>query len=136
MAITVANANAYFEPDSHVQSRIWNMFSTEQKTAGIAQAKRVLARILLREVDETASTITQSTREDLATYEQALYMLRNSPAIVEGQDGVAGFLAQDHINPDEAAKMEAGEICPSARRFLTSARANGRPSAIIEFARG
>jgi hypothetical protein len=136
MAINVAGANTYFAPTNHPMARVWAQFSPETKSASIAHAKRILARALNREVDEVASTITSEVREDLATYEQALYTARNSPAVVEGQEGVAGFVSNDQANPDEAARMDPGMLAPEARRYLTRRRPNGMPGAPVEFGRG
>lgn len=136
MAIDVDGANTYFARGSHVMANVWGQFRAELKTAAIAQAKRFLARSLGREVDEDASEITDPTREDLATYEQALYLLRNSPAVVEGQEGIAGFMANDQANPDQPAKMDPGLLAPEARRYLTYRRSDGMPTATVAFGRG
>lgn len=136
MAINTAGANVYFDPENHTMSNVWASFRTEQKTAAIAQSKRILARALRRELDESESAITWDVREDLACYEQALYLLRNSPAVVEGTDGIQGFMANDQANPDQPSRMDPGLIAPEARRWLTRARENGMPAGMVEMSRG
>jgi hypothetical protein len=136
MAITIANANAYFAPSNHPMARVWAQFPQDVKAGSLAHAKRVLARTLGREVYETVSAITDNVREDLAAYEQALYIARNSPAVVEGQDGVPGFVSNDQANPDQPRMMDPGLLAPEARRYLTARRENGMPAGVVEFGRG
>lgn len=136
MAIDVSGANTYFAPTNHPMARVWAQFPSDVKTMAIAHAKRILARVLNREVDETASAITDAVREDLATYEQALYTARNSPAVVEGQDGIAGFVSNDQANPDQPRMMDPGQLAPEARRYLTARRTNGMPAGLVELGRG
>jgi len=136
MAINIAGANTYFARGNHPMARTWESFSQEDKTAAIAHAKRILCRILGRELCETASAITDNVREDLAAYEQALYTLRNAPGVTQGQQGVPGFVSNDPANPMDGRPADQGQLAPEARRYLTRPRENNMPGGVVEFGRG
>lgn len=136
MAITLATANDYFAADAHTMSEVWHSFPAQQRTAAIAEAKRQLCRAIGREVDETASLITSPVREDLATYEQALFLLRNAPGVAVGGNGVPGYLAEDQRNPQQPADVAPGFIAPVARQYLRAPSPSGRVAPMVEFLRG
>ncbi len=78
MAIDLAGADAYFAADNHFMSEVWLQFTEDDhRTAAIASARRQLIRLLARDLDDTTTTDTDFPREDVATYEQALFLLRN-----------------------------------------------------------
>ncbi len=75
MAINVQGASAYFRKTTF--SAKWAEYSTEQREAAIAQAKRELGKALHRPMreDEPPYADGDAKRDEYAVYEQALYTL-------------------------------------------------------------
>lgn len=75
MAIDVQGASAYFKKTTF--SAKWAEYSTEQREAAIAQAKRELSKALHRPMrdDEPPYVEGDAKRDEYAVYEQALYSL-------------------------------------------------------------
>lgn len=99
MAITYALANTYFGDKNHSEAAIWQAFGTSIREAAIAEAIRWLQSQRMQPyytisgtdptdqtnaLDIDATTATDFPREDLATYEQALWFLKLGDAVPDG----------------------------------------------------
>ena len=78
MEITLDNANAYFALGNHTMADTWLKFSDAHRLGAIAHARRMLERELRRPMRETDAE-GDSRRDDLAVFEQALWLLLGSP---------------------------------------------------------
>jgi hypothetical protein len=130
--LTVSDANFYFGPKSHLASAEWHTFPEARRVAALAQARRILNRMLGREMMEDTTGEHHSPREDLALFEQALYMLRNLPAAGD----VSGFASQDPDDVGQARQMDPGILCDEARRWLVKFDAATGPRSIVTLRRG
>ena len=99
MAVTLAAANVYFGDRNHSESAIWQAFAPKQQEAAIAEAIRWLQSQRMQPyytvtgtdpsdqtntLDTDTTTATDFPREDLATYEQALWFLKLGDAVPDG----------------------------------------------------
>lgn len=121
MAIDVTGANTYFGVTSHVKSSTWTAISTNLRTAAIAHAKRVIARFINVDVSDLTTDATDDDdfpRHDVAVYEQALWMVQQSDAVVNGEASapkVIGVKSEGAIEQNNFGWT----ISPEAMRFLT-----------------
>ena len=132
MSFTIARANTYFA--GHIQRRTWNDFPAEDKTAALVHAERILRRSKGAALSDTVTTDADAPREDLAVFEQALYLLRNGPASQQG--GLPGHVSMDQANPSAPREQDIGTICPEAMRWLASPNNLGGPVPMVELLRG
>ena len=132
MSFTVARANTYFA--GHIQRRTWNEFAAEDKTAALVHAERILRRAAGRALVDTVTTDADQPREDLAVFEQALYLLRNGPATQQG--GLPGHVSMDQANPSAPREQDMGAICPEAMRWMSVPNALGGPVPLVELIKG
>ena len=132
MAITLALADSYFEERNHPESAIWNAFDPAHQEGAIAQAIRVLKRVRMvpyytysgtdpsdqtNLLDTDATTDAQFPREDLATYEQALHILKFSDAVPDGTKTGPKWIAAN-IRPLREAGVDPNSIAPEAARWM------------------
>jgi len=121
MSIDITGAESYFAAGNHTKAGIWASFAdvtADMKKAAIAEAKRILSRVLQRELEDPsdATDLTEFPRDDLATYEQALFILENGQ-IADGSMASAKFIA-GRTEPDQARERDPRLIAPAARRWL------------------
>lgn len=132
MSFTIARANTYFA--GHIQRKTWNAYNTEDRTAALVHAERILRRAKGRALVDTTTTDADQPREDLAVFEQALYLLRNGPASQQG--GIPGHVAMDQANPQAPREQDIGTVCPEAMRWLSEPNRLGGPVPMVELLRG
>lgn len=122
MSIDVAGAQAYFAAGNHSKAGIWSRFAPDLQKSGIAEARRVLGRLMKRAlVDPTdPADETEFPRDDYAAYEQAIWILENS-SIADGSQATAKFIAGRAI-PTEARERQRDELAPEAIRWLFRGR--------------
>lgn len=133
MAIDINGANEYFHPGNHLKAAIWNGFDEDQKNAGIAQAKRMMTRLL----DDSGITLDSAPsgdddfpRPDLAVYEQACYILQCSPTLPNGEQSGPKFAMPSTGQQDrKQAPADPLQICPDAIYWLVE-------SGIVTLSRG
>jgi hypothetical protein len=117
MSASVAGSETYFDKLNHIRAAIWEAFNEDQKTAAIAQAKRVLNRACALDDIETDIDVTMEINPEYAIYEQALYSLMNMP--MSNADGTfAVAQAADPEAEGKARKAETGVIAPEAISWL------------------
>ena len=106
MNITVQNANAYF--DGRTMGDMWDEYSGEQKQAALQEARRDLSRALRRPIrdDEPPYREGDSTRDEYAVYEQALYS-RLKYAEPKGTGAATPSLNGDETRP-KSTRLEIG----------------------------
>ena len=106
MNITVQNANAYFS--GRTMGDMWSEYSGEQKQAAIQEARRDLSRALRRPIrdDEPPYREGDSTRDEYAVYEQALYSLLKY-AEPKGTGAATPSLNGDETRP-KSTRLEIG----------------------------
>lgn len=135
--VTVASANTYFGAARHIHFFVWSKFDQNQKTAAIYQAHEVVTRALGYEPDDDATEITDRPRQDCAVFEQALYMLRQSPLIADGGQPAPHF---DGGSPRDALEPRGGvnpyALCPESLRWLQSPQSESGVTAPFQFSRG
>lgn len=120
MSIDITNANSYFSATNHLKSATWLAVSVNIRTAAIAHAKRVIARFIgddTSDLDTTTTIDTDFPREDVAVYEQALWMIQQSDVVVNGEETAPKILgAKSEGNIDQI--VFGWTIAPEAMRFL------------------
>jgi len=117
MSVTVDTADAYFARDSHPRAMVWEGFTYEQKAGALVHARRILSRTLLRLPAETATVDGDAPREDLALYEQALFVLENSPYVATGAEPSPSFVSTEG-STGEARQRDPGQVSDEAQRWL------------------
>lgn len=133
MAITLSLANKYFA--GHVMGSAWDDFDEVDQDKAIVHATRLLQTRAGTDWSDATTTIEDAEikeRWDLAVYEQAFHMLKNSPLPRDGETGAPRYLfgENDGQAPDQN-DIEA--ICPAALRYITGP---DRPFPQIEMKRG
>ncbi len=120
MAIDYAGANTYFGASVHLKSATWLAISVALRTAAVAHAKRVIARCMnigVSELDTDATDDDDFPRHDAACYEQALWMVQQSDAVVNGQETAPKVLGAKSEGAVEQENF-GWTIAPEAMRFL------------------
>ena len=99
MAINLSGANVYFGNRNHSESELWDAFSSNQREAALAEAIRWLKSQRMQPyygisgedptdqtnlLDTDTTTATDFPREELATYEQAIWILKLGSTIPDG----------------------------------------------------
>lgn len=102
MKIDLEGADAYFSIDNHVNGPVWLRFRPERREGAIAQARRMFEQDLGRPMRETGAE-GDARRDDLAVYEQALWLLLGAP-YGDGQSGDAVAVLQGTAKEEEARK--------------------------------
>lgn len=108
MSISVEGARAYFK--TRTAGDAWNEYSTEQKEAAIAQARRDLSRSLGRPLRENEPPYHEGdrTRDEFAVYEQALYTLLRDTAPKGGSGSAIPSINQGETTV-KARTLRTGE---------------------------
>lgn len=135
--VTLATANAYFGATRHIHFFIWSKYDQNAKTAALYQANEILTRALGYEPEDDATDTTDLPRADRAVFEQALYMLRQSPLIADGGQPAPHFdggLPRDAMEPRDGANPYA--VCPEAMRWLQGPRSESGATGLVSFSRG
>ena len=112
---TIADCEAYFYPNNHLQAYTWRKYDQDEKEAAFTQAKRELEVSLGRAlVDPTNDDDTY--QDAYAHYEQALYILENTPR--QMKSGVAEVVdltsGEKKKNIDRVGVL----VSPQARRLF------------------
>jgi hypothetical protein len=113
-AITKVLADTYFT--THIEGAIWTGFSDDLRTRAIAHAKEILHRHF--GIDMLEQDVDTDIRyyPDRAVYEQALFMLRNSDAVPNGELTASHWLSAGRDG--EVKQMDSRFIAPEAYRWL------------------
>ena len=111
----IDDANTYFKSDNHLKSYDWTGFDTVLRTGALAQAQRELQVSLGREMIDPDSD-DDTYRDDYAVFEQALYILENTPR--KKERGAAAVV--DISDPDEKIeiKRKGISIAPEAKQYF------------------
>jgi len=132
VAITRANANVYFSERNHTDAAIWAAYEENQQDAAIAEAVRFLSSQRMTPhytgsgttpIGQTDPLDTDTTdaddfpREDLATYELALWFLMFGNATHDGQLAGPKWIAE-RISTMRAEGAHKEQLAPGARRWL------------------
>lgn len=113
--IDLNGADDYFSASQHVSAAVWAAFTTAQRAAAVASARRVLSRALNRAMSDVEAAYAEGDRyrDDLAVYEQALHMLLNG-MITDSDSGSPYPIAVKHDDDGKPAPYYA----PEALRWL------------------
>jgi len=132
MAINLSGADTYFEDRNHPEAAIWQAFDSDKQEAAITHAIRLLSRQRMvpyytvtgtdpgdqsNALDTDTTTATQFPREDLATYEQALHILKFSDAVPDGTKTGPKWIAAN-IRPLREQGVDPYMIAPEARKWM------------------
>ena len=115
---TVEDANEYFLPSNHIKSYSWRKYNKDDKVAAFAQAVRVLQASQGREMEDPDSD-DDTYRDDYAVYEQALFILENTPRQLSG--GVPNVVNLVDDNNDELERKGV-LISPDAAMYFAMNR--------------
>ena len=109
---------------------IWHRFGGKERDAAISQAQRLLSREIGGEITDETVDSDNYYQPNYAVYEQALYMLCNSSAVVNGQETGPKYVSVDLDGERKAKSKDRAVICAEAIRWL------GKKKHIVMFARG
>lgn len=116
--ITYGGAIEYF--NTHPRGQVWGQTSQPAANAALAHARRMLARALGRPMsdDETPYAEGDTTRDEYAVYEQALWLIING--VIANGEGSAPqpILAADGDDLETPAKRDDQIYAPEALRWL------------------
>jgi hypothetical protein len=117
MSIDTNGASAYFT--EHPRASVWQGAAPEAQQAALTHARRQLARTLGRGLNDAEAAYIEgdTSRDEYAVYEQALYLLQNHPGPnVEGS--VPGFVSQDPAVKNAGRPGGAALLAPETLRWL------------------
>jgi hypothetical protein len=117
MSINLALADAYFS--AHVNGRVWADFQEEDRGRAVTHALRIISARGRNNFRDTTTADGDSPRWDVAVYEQALHMLRNSNLPRDGQTGAPRYLEEQAGPPSE---FNPERLCDAAIRWITGNR--------------
>jgi hypothetical protein len=117
MAIDKSGADTYFGSGVHIMNAIWIGFSDALRTAAVAHAKMLMALWIDDDLDTDTTTDADFPRHDCACYEQALWMLKKSNAVPNGEQTGPKFVAADG-DSKPAPEANGFSLAPEAARFL------------------
>jgi hypothetical protein len=118
--INADGAQVYFGSGSHPESATWTKFEATAQAAAIVQARRDIATVLRRALDESEATYAEGDvyREEFAVYEQALHIAKNT--VFPNEEGTgAAFLGVDPEMGGEVRQRDPQRLAPAALRWLT-----------------
>lgn len=116
MNITLERAREYFR--TRTAGAVWEEYSSSQKEAALAQARRDLARLIGRPIrdDEPEYREGDRIREEYAVYEQALHsLIPVGPR--GGGDGAIPSLNQE-VSTSRASMTHSGKYSEEALAWL------------------
>jgi hypothetical protein len=113
VAINRTAADAYFA--SHMEGGVWSGYTTGQREAAIAQAKRELGAFIGGALSETATANGDSPRHDCAAYEYAYRLLLNSRNTATASDTATPDVAFEQGGTGRRAESA---LTPLVLRFL------------------
>jgi len=111
---TVSDCETYYHPDNHLQSYSWRKYNKNEKNAAFTQAKRELEVSLGRELEDPYDDDVY--RDDYAHFEQALYILENTPRQLK--DGVVEVIDLAKDKNKQIIDRRGVGISPQAKRFF------------------
>lgn len=113
---TIEDAEDYFKPNNHLNAYDWRSYDEDTKNAAFNQAKRELQVSLNITLEDPASD-SDRYRFDYAHFEQALYILMNTPR--QEEDGIDNVIDEGDEDKDEKNPIRQGVlISPQAQRYL------------------
>ena len=121
MAITYETSLQYFANGKHLKAATWAQAEEAAGTSAICAARRILSRALGRALDDDEDAYAEgdTTRDEYAVYEQALWMIENG-VVANGQGSAA--LAQMAGAQDAGSRVatnnQASLYAPEALRWL------------------
>lgn len=121
MSISIESANQYFSTENNVNASVWLKFPEQVRTGAIASAKRMFETELRRPMkeDEPPYFAGMTRREDLAVYEQALWLLLGTPwGDASNGDAISCLQGQSEIALSEAMGKKRERFSPEALRWL------------------
>ena len=112
---TKADCDTYFHPDNHVKSYNWRSYTVDEQNAAFNQAYRELTANQGRDLEDP-TTDTQVYRDDYAVYEQALWILQNTPR--QGSSGVPQVIDLAKDEEKEILDRKGVLISPDAKMYF------------------
>ena len=127
VAITRALADTYYS--TRIDDERWQAFKTGLRDKAIVSAKDVLNRALGSAMTDETSDTSSSYYPDRAVYTQALYMLQNSDAVMNGQQTGSKWVGTSADGKPVPKKSVL--VSPEARRWM-----NWQAGSSVKLARG
>ena len=119
MSINLANADAYFA--THVNGRAWNDFDEADRTRAVTHARRLISTRGGASFSDATTADGDAPRWDLAVYEQAFHMLRNSHLPRDGNTGAPRYL-EDVEGKQDAPAFNPERISDAALKWIIGGR--------------
>ena len=119
MNITIERAREYFK--TRTAGVAWDEYSTRQKEAAIAQARRDLARLIGRPIkdDEPEYREGDKIREEYAVYEQAVYsLLRDAAPMGATQSAIPSLNQEEAQSKTYTLRTGTGKYSAEALSWL------------------
>jgi len=111
----ISDANTYYAATNHVRSYDWLNYSTNERTAALAQAKRQIEMFM--ECDAYDPQATDRYRFDYAIFEQALFLLDET---VRTKESVNSAQMVETVDTEQRDRYYGVTIAPEAMRFLAA----------------
>jgi hypothetical protein len=113
---TITDCEEYFHPNNHLNSYDWRSYDEDAKNAAFNQALREL-QVSLNKAFQDPVSDTDRYRDDYAHFEQALYILMNTPR--QEEDGIDNVIDEADEDKDDKNPIRQGVlISPQAQRYL------------------
>ena len=112
--ITKDDMDAYFLPNNHIKAYSYRKYEDDEKNASFTQSVRELQVSQGREMEDPAENDTY--RDDYAVFEQALYILEETPRQLEG--GVPQVIDLTDHEEKQLLDRKGALICPEASRYF------------------
>jgi len=119
VSIDVQGADTYFA--GHVNGRAWADFDETDRIRAVTHARRLISSRGGTSFGDATTADGDAPRWDVAVYEQAFHMLRNSHLPRDGQTGAPRYL-------DDAEGTAAGpafnpeRLCDAAAKWILGGR--------------
>ena len=114
---TITDANTYFGTGNHVKTYDWTSYSSTERGAAFAQAKRELEVFLGRDLYDPSSE--DRFRDDYAHFEQSLFILEKTVRKRESETGAELIDTERNVQRDQYRGVT---ISPMAQRYLAFSR--------------
>ena len=115
---TRTDADRYFAPNNHVKAFTWEGFDAGERDAGLAQAQREIVVFLGRDLCDPEDTDVY--RDDYAVFEQALFLLENTPRTSAPGGTAKKTISREKKKEDE--DKDGVDVSPMAVRYLAKNR--------------
>lgn len=112
---TIEDADKYFLPKNHIQAADWDNYEPSEREGAFNQSVRELTIFKGEDLVDPVSD-SDAIREDLAVYEQALFLLLNVPR--RRNDGSSKVVKLGTDKNGSADDLSGVPISPKSQRYM------------------